>query len=297
MSLTLSPAFLKKVASMTLRARYVAEGVISGLHQSPYRGSSLEFAQHRQYVPGDELKYLDWKVYGRTDRYYVKQFQEETNLRGYCILDISSSMKFRSESSAVSKLEYASYLAAAFIYLMIKQRDSAGLITFNDEIKEYIPPHNFKEHMHLIMDKLDNVKGGGETDFQEVFNWIGKKIKKRSLLVIFSDFLSSPDSLIKALKYFPFLKNDVIVFHILDPAEINLPHSGPVVYKDMESSKKLKTRPDIIKKAYKKRIQKYLSSLERGLRAHQIDYYRYLTDMKLDKAFSQFIEGRKKIIS
>ncbi|MGM0442533.1 MAG: DUF58 domain-containing protein, partial [Elusimicrobiota bacterium] len=254
MTLKLTPAFLKKISSMTLRARYVAEGVISGLHQSPYRGSSLEFAQHRQYVPGDELKYLDWKVYGRTDRYYVKQFQEETNLRGYCILDSSASMGYKSNLSDVTKLEYATYLAAAFTYLMIKQRDAAGLITFNDKIRDYIPPRNFNEHMHLIMDKLENLKSENTTDLPKVLKMIGKRIKKRSLLVIFSDFLSPPEPLIKALKYFPFLKNDVIVFHILDPEELKLSHSGPVIYRDLESGGKIKTRPEVIRREYKKKF-------------------------------------------
>ncbi len=295
MSIKLDAALLKKLASMTLRARYVAEGFISGLHQSPFKGASLEFAQHRQYAPGDELRYLDWKVYGRTDRFYIKQFQEETNLRGYCILDTSSSMGYT--SAQVTKLEYASYLSAAITYLMIKQRDSAGLITYGERVEEFIPPRNFKAHLQHVLDKLDSLKPAGKTDFMRSFNEIGKRIKKRSLLVLFSDLLEDAENLIKALKFFPYLKNDLIVFHILDPEEIFLKMSGQIEYIDMESNMKLRTRPEVIRKQYCKNINNYLKKLEMNLHSHSIDYYRVTTDMTLDQAVSKFMEGRKKILS
>lgn len=295
MSVKLDAALLKKLASMTLRARYVAEGFISGLHQSPFRGASLEFAQHRQYVAGDELKYLDWKIYGRTDRFYVKQFQEETNLRGYCILDTSASMGYTSNS--VTKLEYASYLSAAIIYLMIKQRDSAGLITYCEKVNDFVPPRNFKAHMQHVLDKLDDLQPYGQTDFYRSFNEIGKRIKKRSLLVLFSDLLEETESLIKALKFFPYLKNDLIVFHILDPEEIALKQSGLIEYIDIETNIRLKTRPDVIRKEYKKNIKNYLKKIEMKLRSHGIDYYRITTDMSLDQAISKFMEGRKKTLT
>lgn len=204
MSIKLDPALLKKLSSMTLRARYVAEGFISGLHQSPLKGASLEFAQHRQYAPGDELRYLDWKVYARTDRFYIKQFQEETNLRGYCIIDTSSSMGY--SSGEVTKLEYASYLSAAITYLMIRQRDSAGLITYSQKVDNFIPPRNFKAHLQHVLDKLDGLEPAGKTDFHRSFSEIGRRIKKRSLLVLFSDLLEEADSLIKALNFFSILK-------------------------------------------------------------------------------------------
>ena len=270
----------------------MAEGYISGLHQSPYKGHSLEFAQHRQYTFGDSLKYLDWKIYGRTDRFYVKQFQEETNLRGYCVIDTSSSMDYA--SGEVSKLEYASYLAAAITYLMIKQRDSAGLITFSENIEEFVPPRSHQAHMHQVMNKLEKLPVNKKTDFSNSFNQIGRKIKKRSLLVIFSDFLEEPEKLIRALKYFPYRKNDVIAFNILDPDEINLPHEGSVEYIDSESSARFKTRPAVIRKEYQKKIKEHLKILENSMRNHGIDYYSLTTDIPLDKAFSRFIEGRKR---
>lgn len=279
---------------MSLRARYVAEGYISGLHQSPYRGSSLEFAQHRQYSPGDELKYLDWKVYGRTDRFYVKQYHEDTNLRGYCIIDSSRSMGYTSKQ--VTKLEYSKYLSAALTYLMIKQRDSAGLINFNQGIEDFIPPRNFKAHMQLVMDKLEDIEARRNTDFQKSFSEIGRRIKKRSLLILFSDLIDEPDKIIKSLKFFPYLKNDLIVFHILDPEEINLTREGDIEYIDMETGEKIKTRPQIIRKDYQKKINEYLKRIERGLRSHEIDYYRATTDMSLDRTISMFMEGRKKIL-
>ncbi|MBN2406288.1 MAG: DUF58 domain-containing protein [Elusimicrobia bacterium] len=279
---------------MTLRARYVAEGFISGLHQSPYKGSSIEFAQHRQYVPGDELRYMDWKVYARSDRYYIREFEEETNLRGYNIIDTSSSMGYTSGS--VTKLEYASYLSAAITYLMMKQRDSAGLITFSGGVNEFIPPRNYSLHLKFIMDRLERLSPAGKSNFESSFNEIGKRIKKRNLLVIYSDLLEDPGVLERSLKFFPYLKNDVIVFHILDPEEMKLSLSGEIEYVDLESGSSIFTRPEVIRNEYRKNFDEYLSRTEMGLRSHKIDYCRITTDMKLDHALSLFMEGRGRIL-
>jgi uncharacterized protein (DUF58 family) len=308
-SINLGPALLKKLATMTLRARYAAEGSIAGLHQSPLKGSSLEFSQHRPYSYGDELKHLDWKVYGRTNKFYVKQFREETNIRGYCLIDRSNSMGYSSGagrsgqsglsdlSDKVSKLEYASYLSAAISYLMIKQGDSVGMLTFGGDIDDYIPPRNFKAHLQFILQKLDNLKPAGKTDFKKVFKSAGKQIKKRGLFIIFSDLLEEPQTVIKALKYFPYMKNDVIVFHILDKEEIELSSGGTIEYKDMETGRKILTRPDIIRPDYRRRFKDYLEELETGLRAHTIDYHLVTTDTALDNAISGFMAKRKKLIS
>ncbi len=292
MSINIEAALLKKLQTMTLRARYIAEGYVSGLHQSPLKGSSLEFAQHRQYVPGDEFRNLDWKVYGRTNRFYVKQYQEETNIRCYNVIDRSKSMGF--SSGELTKLEYASYFCAALTYLLISQGDSAGLISYSRGYDDIIPPRNFRAHMHFIMDRLENLNPSGKTDFEKPFYKIGKLIKKRSLLIVFSDLLDDPDKVIKSLKYFPYLKNDLIVIQILDPAELKLEEHGEVEFVDMETGERLKTRPDVIKKEYKKKMEAFLEKLERGLKAHSIDYYRFTTDMYIDRALSRFIEGRKR---
>ncbi|MEA3507024.1 MAG: DUF58 domain-containing protein [Elusimicrobiota bacterium] len=295
MSINLDAALLKKLATMTLRARYAAEGYLGGLHQSPLKGSNLEFSRHRPYSYGDELKHLDWKIYGRTDRFYVKQYQEDTNIRGYCLVDSSKSMGFA--SGQVSKLEYASYLCAAVTYLMIKQTDSVGLITFGRKIDEYIPPRNFKGHLQFILQRLDELAPSGKTDLPGVFKDAGKKIKKRGLLIVFSDLLEEPEKVIKSLKYFPYMKNDVIVFHILDREEVDLSQKGAIQYRDMETGDKLQTRPEIIRKEYRRRIDNYLDTLERGLRAHSIDYHRIITDIPLDKAITRFMAKRKTILS
>jgi uncharacterized protein (DUF58 family) len=277
---------------MTLRARYVAEGFMSGLHHSSYTGSSLEFAQHRQYVPGDELKYIDWKIYGKTDRFYVKQFQEETNLRGYSIIDTSASMGYT--SGEVTKLEYASYLSAAITYMMVKQSDSAGLITYNKHVGEFIPPRNFKSHFQHLMNKLDDLRPADSSDFGTALNEIGTKIKKRSMLILFSDLFAEIDVIIKSLKFFHYMKNDLIVFHILDPEEVNLNRNGLTEYIDMESGMKLRTQPEVIRKEYRKNFGSFLRNIEKNLQVHGIDYYRITTDMTLDQALSRFMEGRKR---
>jgi len=293
-SFNFDAALLKKLSSMTLRARYVAEGTLSGLHKSPLRGSSLEFAQHRQYVPGDELKHLDWKVYGRSDRFYIKQYQEETNLRCYSAVDTSASMGY--SSNGVSKLEYASYLAAALTYLLVQQNDSAGLITYRDSIDRFIPPRSFRAHMQYVMDNLEDLRAQGRTDILSVASEIGRRIKKRSLLIIFSDLYENPGELVKAFKYFPYLRNDLIVFHILDPEELHLNQRGDVDYVDMETGEALRTVPEVIRKEYLSQMKAFLEDIEKGLRAHKVDYYRISTDTPLDAALSTFIEGRKRLL-
>lgn len=279
---------------MTLRARYAGGGALSGQHKSPFKGSSLEFSQHRQYSPGDEIRRLDWKIYGRSDRFYIKQYQEETNLRAFSVLDTSDSMDF--SSGEMSKFSYASHLASALTYLLIRQKDSAGLITFSENLGEFIAPRNYKGHMKHIIQTLENVKPSGKTDLAASAREIGRFIKKRSLLIFFSDLYGDPEETIRILKYFSYMKNDIIVFHILDPLEISLDLKDEVEFIDMEGGGRLKTRPEVISKEYTKRLKKHFSTLERGMLAHSIQYCRLSSDTPLEKALSIFMEERRKIL-
>ena len=211
------PLVLSRLTNMELIARLVVEGFISGLHKSPYHGFSVEFAEHRQYMPGDEIRSIDWKVYGKSDKFYVKEYEEETNLKSYLILDMSSSMGY--SSGAVSKLEYGSYLVASLAHLMLRQRDAVGLITFDEDITHFIPPRGNTIHIHNILKRLGSLTPGGETDTRKVFHALAERIKRRGLIIIISDFLDDPETILLGLKHFRHRKHEVIAFHLLDPAD------------------------------------------------------------------------------
>ncbi|GAG51955.1 unnamed protein product, partial [marine sediment metagenome] len=198
----IDPLIVAKLSTMLLKARFVVEGFIAGLHQSPYRGFSLEFAQHREYSPGDETRHVDWKVYGRKDKYFVKQYQEETNLKGYILLDISASMGYKSKE--ITKLQYGSYLAASLAFLMLKQQDSVGLATFDEKIKKYIPPRQSKGHLSLILEELEKLIPSSQTGINRSLRELGQYTKRRGLIILISDLLDEQEKVVNALKYFRF---------------------------------------------------------------------------------------------
>ncbi len=287
----LDPLVLAKLSSMLLRARFVVEGFIAGLHQSPFKGFSLEFAQHRQYSRGDELKHLDWKVYARTDRFYIRQYQEETNLKGYILLDTSASMGYGSRG--ISKLQYGCYLASSLAYLMLRQQDSAGLITFSSNINTCIPPWANRQHLSVILDELEKITPQGKTDIGHIFQKLGKYIKKRGLVIFISDLFDDSERVIKALKYFRYRKNEVIVFHLLDPAEKELPFTDSVLFEDMEKGIQIISHPDIIRKEYKNLLNNFIEKYKLSCRGSGIDYCLMNTSVPLDKALSTYLAKRE----
>ncbi|MBN1561396.1 DUF58 domain-containing protein, partial [candidate division KSB1 bacterium] len=211
----LQPQTASKLANLNLVARLVVEGFITGLHKSPYHGFSVEFAEHRQYMPGDEIKHIDWKVYAKTDRHFIKQFEEETNLKSYMLLDSSASMGYTSH--ALSKLEYSSYLVAALSYLMLKQRDSVGLVTFDEKIRTFMPPRSVKSYLTLILKELHKTTSHERTNVAATLHQMAERIHRRGLIILFSDLLDNPQKVMSGLKHFRHKKHEVIVFHILDP--------------------------------------------------------------------------------
>ncbi|HDN97886.1 MAG TPA: DUF58 domain-containing protein, partial [bacterium] len=208
----LDPKFLAKISNLYLVARTVVEGFISGLHRSLYKGFSVEFFEHREYSAGDDLRYLDWKVFARTDRLYLKTFREETNVKGYILLDTSASMGYRSKE--ISKLEYGIFLSASLSYLMISQKDAVGLITFDKDIKSFIKPMSTTFHLHTLIENLKNLKPGRETSLSDVLNKIATAIKRRSLIILISDLFDEPESVMKGLSHFKSKHHEIIVFHI-----------------------------------------------------------------------------------
>ena len=289
----LHPETVAKLDNMALRARLVVEGYIIGQHKSPYHGFSVEFAEHRAYGPGDEIRHVDWKLYGKTDRYYVKQYEEETNLKVYILLDISRSMKYTSKT--VSKLDYASYLSAALSYLMLNQRDGTGLILFDEKIQTFIPPRSTSSHLNTILKHLEKPKLGSNTEIGTVLHEMAERIKKRGLIILISDLMDDQESVLSVLKHFRHNKQEVILFHILDRKEVDFDFNARTRFKDMESGSLLTTEPWQIKSSYKKRIQLLQHEYKKQCRKQLIDYVPLFTDQSLDIALNSYLNKRQKL--
>src|SRR5262249_1938778 len=219
----LDPEALSRLKNLSLAARQVVEGFFAGLHKSPHKGFSIEFAEHREYVPGVDPRHIDWRVLGRRDKLYYKQYEEETSLRCYLLLDKSASMAYKSDKAVMSKLEYASYLAATFSYLIALQHDATGLFTFDTKVRERIPPRQGPGHLRLLMEKLERNRAGGETTLSDTFHTLAETIKRRALVIILSDVFDDPDALVGALKHFRHKKNEELVMQVLDPPPPTFP--------------------------------------------------------------------------
>ena len=290
----LDPSIIPKINSLELRARLVVEGFMVGMHKSPYHGFSVEFTQHRPYMQGDGLKDVDWKVYGKTEKFYIKQYEEETNLRSYILLDVSKSMQFSSGNNT-SKLEYASTLAAALSYLMMKQQDAFGLTLYSDKIVQYLPPKATKSYLRQILKSLVSVKASDTTNTAACLNTVAEKIKRRGLVIIISDLFDDIDSVISALKHFSYQKNEIIVFQILDPIERNFAFGRDAIFKDMESEEELTTQPYQIQKAYKLAMEEFIGKIKSECLNSKIDFNVIDTSTPFDKALMSYIQKRRRL--
>jgi uncharacterized protein (DUF58 family) len=290
----LQPAVISRLANMELRARLVVEGFITGLHRSPYHGFSVEFAQHRQYMPGDEPRFIDWKIYGRTDRYYIKQYEEETNLKSTILLDTSRSMGYASEGR-ITKLAYGSYLAAALAYLMVKQQDAVGLATFDTEVTSYLPPHATKASLRQLLVRLEQTTPGGKTGAGKAMHQIADRMKRRGLVIIISDLLDEPESVMAAMKHFRHKKNEVIVLHVLDPMERSFAFGADAVFQDLETSDRMTTQPWHIQASYREAMAAFLDRYKRECREHAIDYAVMDTATPFDTGLAAYLAKRRRI--
>lgn len=290
----LSPETVSQLSRLDLIARFVVEGYITGLHKSPYHGFSAEFAEHRQYMAGDSLRYLDWKVYGRTDRMYVKRFEEETNLKSHIILDISGSMGFK-DRGAVTKLRYGSILAAALAFLMIRQRDSVGLVTFSESLISYVPPRSVYSQLKEILKVLSSAEPAGKTITGDILHTLAERIPVRGLVILISDLIVNPDELIHGLKHFRHNGHEVLVFHVLDPMELTFDYTTDTRFIDMESGQRLTTQPVHIRDVYLSMLNERLSSLVHAMHDISVDYARFTTDIPFDRALSEYLAKRKKL--
>ena len=290
----LQPDVVAKLVNMELVARLVVEGFITGLHKSPYHGFSVEFAEHRQYMPGDDVRRLDWKIYAKTDRYYIKQFEEETNLKSYIILDTSRSMAFGSEGR-ISKFEYASYITAALSHLMVQQRDAVGLTMYDERITTYMPPHATKAYLREILRKLEMAQPGNKTGTAASLHEIAERIKRRGLVIILSDLFDKPNEVMSALRHFRHKKNEVIVMQVLDPLERSFAFGRDAVFKDLETREELMTQPFHIQKSYQETMNDFLETYKRGCRENSIDYVLLDTAMPFDVALFEYLHKRQRL--
>ena len=286
------PLVLAKISTMALRARYVVEGMLSGMHQSPYRGYSVEFAEHREYAPGDELRRIDWKAYGKFDRYFIKEYEEETNLRATLLLDTSASMAYGSKG--LSKFDYSCYLAASLAYLMLRQGDYVGFVTFNANVQRYIPPRSGLQHLQALMQHLEGLQPQGETHLDQALNELAGKITKRGMIVVISDLFDDPDNILKTLKFFRHRRNEVMVFHVLDQDELEFPFERLAVFEDMEdSSMRILADPRSVREAYLKHIQSFIDVYRQACRREKIDYNCFPTTTPLDIALTRYLARRQ----
>lgn len=289
----LLPEVIAKISGLDLKARLVCEGFLTGLHKSPFKGFSVEFSEYRPYIPGDDLKRIDWKVYGRTDRFYVREYEAETNLRAYLLLDASGSMSY--SSGGISKFEYAGYLVASLAYLLLKQRDSVGLLTFTTKIENFIPPSLSPSHLYNILKALDSQKTGGETNLSETFYQLAQRIKRRGLIIIFSDLFDEKEKVLSAIRLFRYKKHEVLVFQILDKEEKEFFFSEPAVFKDLETGKEITLDPRILRKDYQSLFSSFISYYKRSLAEANVDYNLILTDMPFDRALFAYLAKRSRL--
>jgi uncharacterized protein (DUF58 family) len=286
----IDPEVLTRIDNLELVARSVVDGFISGLHQSPMLGMSVDFAEHRAYMAGDDVRRIDWRLFARTDRLYVKEFEADTNANLHLVLDISKSMDFG--SGAVTKLEYAKFLAASLAYVSMRQRDRIGLITFDQDIVEVIPPSI--RHFNAVLHALDRLEAGGASDYQGPLQRIGESLRRRSLVVLISDLYAPPEQLLSAISQLRYRGNDLIVFHLLDPLELSLDLGDVNNVEDLESGTRLPIAAEQFQLEYRQLVQAHQAELERRLGANQIDYIFADTSQPLDSVLYRYLSDRER---
>ncbi|MDE0827967.1 MAG: DUF58 domain-containing protein [Vicinamibacterales bacterium] len=287
----IDPKVLVRIGSLELAARVVVEGFINGLHKAPYLGISVDFAEHRGYMPGDDIRRIDWRLFARTDRFYVKQFEADTNTNFSVLFDVSKSMSFGSRG--VTKLDYGRYLAACLSYLSSRQRDRVGIVTFDDDIVERVPPS--AKHFDVTLHTLDKIVAERQGALGPPLYKATEFFKRRSILVVISDFYEEPEKVLDAIKPLRFAGNDVIVFHILDPAEVDFPYDESSSFADMETGQKIPVVPDKLRDEYRELVQDHIRSLSQLCSQNRIDYAFLNTKVPLDHALFKYLAMRHKM--
>jgi len=287
----LDPAILARIDNLEILARTVVDGFLSGLHRSPYLGFSLDFAEHRPYMPGDDIRRIDWSLFARTDRHYIKLFEAETNANFAVLLDVSRSMSYSSQT--VSKLDYARYLAAALLFFSNRQRDRVGLVTFDHEIVEYVPPS--MKHMDTVLHVLDRATAGRAGSFGEPLMNIVERFVRKGILVLISDFYEEPDRIMSSVLPLRARGHDLIVFHVLDPAELGFPFQDPSGFEDMETGQQIPVIPERLRADYTRLVGEHVRTLEDRFTANRVDYRLLNTSEPLDLALFAYLAARERL--
>jgi uncharacterized protein (DUF58 family) len=288
----LDPEVLARIGSLELLARAVVEGFISGLHRSPFSGFSTEFREYRQYNPGDDLRYLDWRLLGRTDRYFIKKYRADTNAQCHLLVDTSASMRYASDGR-VSKLQYAQFLAAALAHLVARQQDSVGLLAFGERVHTHVPARNRTGHLRTIFGQLSTLEAGGESGISAALHETADRLTRRGIVVVISDFYDQPERLADAFQHLRFRGHDLVAFHLLDRNEMEFEFNDAVLLlEDAETAEQMPVLPDVVAGGYRERIAAHVEELRRSCAANRVDYELITTDKPLDFALFSFLSRR-----
>ena len=288
----LAPEVLARISSLELIARSVVEGFIAGLHRSPYLGFSTDFAEHRQYMPGDDLRHLDWKLLARTDRLYIKKYQGDTNARIHLLIDSSASMGYT--SGEVTKLQYAQYLASSLAFLGVRQHDSVGLVAFDEEVIEHVPPGSRSGHLRTILGVIERLAPGRGTTIAELLNRTAELLTRRGIVVLISDLYDEPEKIVEGLEHLRFRGNDVIVFQVMDQQELDFEFIEPVVLEDAETEEQLHVLPDVLRDEYLRTIREHIEAIREGAARNRIDYEMHRTSEPLDASLFAYLSRRSQ---
>jgi uncharacterized protein (DUF58 family) len=286
----LHPEAIGRITRLDLRARHIVEGFLAGIHRSPYFGQSVEFLQHREYTRGDELRHIDWKVWAKQDRFYVKQFEEDTNLRSTLLVDVSGSMRYG--SGALSKYEYGCTIAACLAYLLLRQQDAVGCVAFDRQIRAQVPLRTKRSHLNSIIASLDSSEPAETTDLQSILLGAAESYPRRGLMVLVSDLLVERPGLFKGLRLLRQYGHDVLVFHVMDDEELDFPFNGPTRFEGLELHGHLSCNPRALREGYLEALDSYLAELRRGCAAQGVDYTLVRTSDPLDAALAAFLSNR-----
>jgi uncharacterized protein (DUF58 family) len=301
----LDPSFLSKLQGLDMIARLIVEGFLTGLHKSPYHGFSVEFAEHRQYMAGDPIRHIDWKVYAKSDRFYIKKYEQETNLRAHILLDVSSSTPFADEGR-IEKLRYGTYLSAALAYLMLQQQDAVGLLLFSDKIHKIIPARSARTHLRVLFGEMENALRGAlasgrkedlrRTDVGPCLEHLADRTPRRGLMVLISDLWdANPERVMRSLKHFRHRQHEVVVFHLQDPREERFDYRDETVFIDMETGERLSLQPWEIRKEYRQKMEERVAFYKRECGSNLIAYERIMTDTPFDVALLRYLEKRTRL--
>ncbi len=287
------PASLAKYGRLALIARNLVEGFLTGVHKSPFKGFSVEFAEHRQYYPGDEIRHIDWRAFGKTDRYYIKEYEEETNLRAHLLVDASGSMAYKGKNA--SKFEYARYLAASLAYLMLHQRDAVGLAIHDSKIRKIIPPKATSKHLLHVLRALEQTEPGGETGMAPLWDHLADQFSRRCLVVILSDCFEELAPLVRAMRHFQYRRHEVLLFHIVAPEEIEFPFKKWTQFRNLElAGNRVLVDPQALRKEYRKNFDNFCQELRDAAGRALVDYHLLRTDEPVDRALGLYLTRRQR---